>query len=1009
MNQKSRAGGRLLFGNFILKFLALGFLAFCLPSYANDDRNHNYGVVAADLPDTPTVDEYSRLGASVQMRTQVRDPSDLEICRRAGITCKNFVTGSAAPTAAIHCAGNLGQPANGGWTVDSVSGQCWTGLTVCYGDATPGNCAPVSAAAPSPSLAPYTKCTSAGQKGACTYGGTGLLTATGDDMFRLDGTGKGFLDFLAIGGMGDPYRLKWIERTDGPGGQSMMIPSGPPGSFTDYKGFIDSPPLPYAAVEDACYPVKATLCGALTGLPAIAGECGPADGRAVTAAPSKDLCFAGQASAVTGSGPWNWNCAGWEGGATASCSAPVAAPPIDGECGPADGNAVASKPTGGLCNVGSASSVSGSGPWYWNCAGRNGGNEASCSAPLAAPPPVNGLCGPAADNATPRMPTAGLCTAGTATVVSGSAETGWRWRCEGQNGGTAMTCRTPPIYVPPTVACGSSNGVPVAVAPTAGLCSGGAPSAVTGTGPWNWTCDATDGSGVSASCSAPLAPTPVNGQCGVAHGVPVLTKPTTGLCSIGSPSSVTGSGPWNWTCSGQNGGSAASCNAPKGAAPVNGACGTAHGNEWPSSPAPSGAQACGSGTVSNMRWDTALSSGQWYWSCLGQNGGTDVTYCKTLPPATPVYPECGSANGVAVTSAPTTGLCLRGTPSGISGSGPWDWVCTLGANMALCSAPKASISGQCGPANGHEYNTAAEVTAAGLCANTGYMTPTLTTTGKGWTWTCFGSDSHAATASCQAKIPCSSYYNNMMIVQDISGSFIDDMSNMVGQVNALLNDSTFSSTKLGLASFSDYSCHGYGVKSMFNITDYNPANDNPYTQNLTMLPINTTANKNQFLNVYNYWNAPGAIHPSSGGDWLEADWVAVQNAVNHYASTGSTAPLTIVLATDDEPHQGSVGCFGGSGSVNYPTSAQIASLLKSKNIMFVALSNVNAQEKDCSPQMTVYGTTITHCYPSINPPQFYSNFISSNGIKGASITLNSGSTNFLTALKQGINSACSAP
>jgi hypothetical protein len=53
---------------------------------------------------------------------------------------------------------------------------------------------------------------------------------------------------------------------------------------------------------------------------------------------------------------------------------------------------------------------------------------------------------------------------------------------------------------------------------------------------------------------------------------------------------------------------------------------------------------------------------------------------------------CGSANGVAVSSAPTTNLCSAGTATAVSGSGPWTWSCdgSGGGTNANCSAPLAS-------------------------------------------------------------------------------------------------------------------------------------------------------------------------------------------------------------------------------------------------------------------------------------------------------------------------------
>jgi hypothetical protein len=54
----------------------------------------------------------------------------------------------------------------------------------------------------------------------------------------------------------------------------------------------------------------------------------------------------------------------------------------------------------------------------------------------------------------------------------------------------------------------------------------------------------------------------VNGTCGSANGVAVSSAPTTGLCSAGSSSGISGTGPWSWSCLGSNGGTTAACSAP---------------------------------------------------------------------------------------------------------------------------------------------------------------------------------------------------------------------------------------------------------------------------------------------------------------------------------------------------------------------------------------------------------------------------------------------------------------
>jgi hypothetical protein len=66
--------------------------------------------------------------------------------------------------------------------------------------------------------------------------------------------------------------------------------------------------------------------------------------------------------------------------------------------------------------------------------------------------------------------------------------------------------------------------------------------------------------GITLPPAAPT-PTPVNGVCGSANNTNVSSAPTSGLCSTGSASSVTGSGPWSWSCAGSNGGTTATCSA----------------------------------------------------------------------------------------------------------------------------------------------------------------------------------------------------------------------------------------------------------------------------------------------------------------------------------------------------------------------------------------------------------------------------------------------------------------
>jgi VWFA-related protein len=72
------------------------------------------------------------------------------------------------------------------------------------------------------------------------------------------------------------------------------------------------------------------------------------------------------------------------GGATATdsktysgCSVAV---PTNGACGTSNGTTLSSTPTTNFCSTGTASTPTGTGPWYWMCAGTNYGTTANCSA-----------------------------------------------------------------------------------------------------------------------------------------------------------------------------------------------------------------------------------------------------------------------------------------------------------------------------------------------------------------------------------------------------------------------------------------------------------------------------------------------------------------------------------------------------------------------------------------------------------------------------------------------------
>ena len=161
------------------------------------------------------------------------------------------------------------------------------------------------------------------------------------------------------------------------------------GNCAYYSYNFGSLPSKFSTSPVSCNPTTwsfyATLTASSSGSSSVNGACGSSNGGSLASAPTANLCTTGTASTVSGSGPWSWSCAGSGGGTTATCSATkaVAAQPVNGACGSANGTTVSTAPTANLCTAGTTSTVSGSGPWAWSCAGSNGGSTASCSDKLA--------------------------------------------------------------------------------------------------------------------------------------------------------------------------------------------------------------------------------------------------------------------------------------------------------------------------------------------------------------------------------------------------------------------------------------------------------------------------------------------------------------------------------------------------------------------------------------------------------------------------------------------------
>lgn len=85
-----------------------------------------------------------------------------------------------------------------------------------------------------------------------------------------------------------------------------------------------------------------------------------------------------------------------------------------------------------------------------------------------------------------------------------------------------------------------------------------------------------------------------------------------------------------------------------------------------------------------------------------------------------IMPQCGSAQAPRCPDqgAPASNLCSPGTDSGVSGGGPWNWICTEGTNTVPCtSLVRPPMNGQCGTADGSSFCQAREVNVADLCSS----------------------------------------------------------------------------------------------------------------------------------------------------------------------------------------------------------------------------------------------------------------------------------------------------
>lgn len=204
-----------------------------------------------------------------------------------------------------------------------------------------------------------------------------------------------------------------------------------------------------------------------------------------------------------------------------SDASPPVPSPLDGQCGSANLSETSAEPTSGLCNLGSASQVNAEADRFtWTCSGTNGGLSASCEATRQYAVDVVNLC--TLVSVTP--PSQNVEYNGTATVNLQQIQPG--------------LLDPQVVHQQCTGSTASSGPGQISVSPIITSCT------------------------LGFSCPA------VTGQCGPANGTVTGSAPTTGLCSVGDPSSVDFKGApdfqYEWECVGRNQGATVSCSAPQG-------------------------------------------------------------------------------------------------------------------------------------------------------------------------------------------------------------------------------------------------------------------------------------------------------------------------------------------------------------------------------------------------------------------------------------------------------------
>lgn len=208
-----------------------------------------------------------------------------------------------------------------------------------------------------------------------------------------------------------------------------------------------------------------------------------------------------------------------------------------------------------------------------------------------------------------------------------------------------------------------------------------------------------------------------------------------------------------------------------------------------------------------------------------------------------------------------------------------------GTTSGTCRATVISDDALCGLAHTDIFASRAELEDGQLCSAGTLRSGSLVSTDDGWDWDCNPPGPGGIIASCTAfkdSSNCESFFDNdnVVFVQDLSGSFGDDIVPTRNALLSLFNSPSMSDWRIGLTAYQDIGDSPYGGYK--KITNF----------------LHNGSQKATILNTVNGYAASG------GGDYPESQIKASHEAAQDFLPQAPAGEkFTIVLITDATSHQ----------------------------------------------------------------------------------------------------------